>query len=552
MDKQPAIARILQQGIDAHRRGEIDQATACYIQVIEHDPTHAEALYLAGIIACQKGDYSAADVLLEASIRSRPGFAPAHAAHGVALRLSGRSGKALEAYDQTLQLDPKHVDTYFNRANLHKELGNFEQALRDYNFVVGMNPHHAGAYRNRALLHFKRYRLQEAIADFDNAISSAPENPENYSDRGLALQRAKQFELAMQSYNQALQLDKNCVSAHSNRAMLNLLQGNFDAGWEENEWRWQSAPLRDDPGQCRPRTGKRWNGQESLAGKSILVFAEQGLGDTLQFCRYVKHVAALGAKVVLEVPAALGEILSSLQGVDTLINGSNAEPDCDYHIPTMSLPHALRATVRSIPAEIPYIAATASKVESWTDKLRERQNTRVGLVWSSGFRPDLPERWQDNHARRNIPLSQIAALNVPNIDFFSLQKGEPAESEVVQRMAEWWPTPNFFNYTGEFQDFSDTAALIENLDLVISVDTATAHLAGAMGKPVWILVRNDACWRWLLDRTTSPWYPTARLYRQKEFGEWQQVIDEVRKDLIGFASASPCGARTRPLKPGCS
>jgi hypothetical protein len=275
-----------------------------------------------------------------------------------------------------------------------------------------------------------------------------------------------------------------------------------------------------------------WLGEQSLVGKTILLHAEQGLGDTLQFCRYVPLVAKLGAKVILEVQRPLFKLLQNLEGVSQIVALGDMLPAFDYQCPLMSLPLAFKTEIESIPNQVPYIHAPPIRVEYWKTKLPAHQKLKVGLVWNGGFRPNQPELWSLN-ARRNIPLAKIAQINVPGIDFYSLQKGEPAESELIQSGNQYWDSSNFYNFAGELNDFSDTAALIANLDLVISVDTSTAHLAAAMGKPVWLLNRFDTCWRWLIDREDSPWYPTIKIYQQEKMGDWDKVLQRVKKDLQG-------------------
>jgi hypothetical protein len=263
------------------------------------------------------------------------------------------------------------------------------------------------------------------------------------------------------------------------------------------------------------------------------------LGDRIQFCRYAKLVADLGATVIFETESQLKDLLGSLDGVAQVVERGNALPDFDYHCPLLSLPRAFRTTLSSIPAHVPYIKSNVGKVVYWKEQLGERKTKlRVGLVWSGGFRPNRPELWSANN-RRNIPLAALAPLKHLDIQFYSLQKGQPAESELTELTAGDWNGPDIIDFTCQLHDFSDTAALIENLDLVIAVDTSTSHLAGALGKPVWILNRRDSCWRWLLGRNDSPWYPTVRLYRQRAPGDWDDVVQRVRIDLmqlIGGAS----------------
>jgi hypothetical protein len=312
------------------------------------------------------------------------------------------------------------------------------------------------------------------------------------------------------------------------------LAGEYARGWADYEWRWQDGNswiVNEKRNFAQPL----WLGQEPLSGKTIFLQSEQGYGDTIQFCRYVKPVSDLGARVILEVQKPLSTLLQNLDGLAQLVVPGETLPAFDYYCPLMSLPLAMGTTLSNVPARVPYIAISDERRRLWRQKVGERRGLRVGLVWSGGFRPDQPELWSVNE-RRNVPLAKFAPLGHPSAEFYSLQLGQPAISELAESMAHRWDGPQVRDLTSEIHDFGDTAALIEQLDLVISVDTSTAHLAGALGKPVWILNRFDACWRWLLDRDDSPWYPTARLYRQDRPGDWDSVLERVRCDLWRWAA----------------
>jgi hypothetical protein len=254
------------------------------------------------------------------------------------------------------------------------------------------------------------------------------------------------------------------------------------------------------------------------------------LGDSIQFCRFVTQVAALGANVILEVPKALYRLFLSLNGVAHLVVQGDPLPPFDCVCPLLCLPLALKITLGEVRMTVPYLCPRAERVTYWREKLGARTRPRVGLVWSGGLRPDQPELKAVNE-RRNIPLTQLASLKHSGIEFYSLQKGQPAEGELAALRAARWDGPEILDHTQELADFEETAALIEQLDLVIAVDTSTAHLAGALGKPVWLLNRFDSCWRWLLERSDSPWYPSLRLYRQATRGDWEGVVRRVRTDL---------------------
>ena len=339
------------------------------------------------------------------------------------------------------------------------------------------------------------------------------------------MQRADE---ARACFDRAIALDASLVEAHCHRAYVSLLLGDWVTGWQSYEWRAQHRPSRI---ARRNFSVPRWTQNDPLLGKTILVHSEQGLGDTLQFCRFVRYLADRGAHVVFETQRPLLALLQTLSGVGQLIAAGDDLPDFDFHCPLMSLPLELGITeAHLLESPAPYLAADPDKSQQWTRRLGARRRPRVGLVWSGGFRPEQPELWS-THERRNISLAQICTLNTPGVDFFSLQKGEPAESQVLADIGRYWAGENFFNYAAELRDFTDTAALVANLDLVISVDTSTAHLAAAMGKPVWLLNRFDTCWRWQLHRRDSPWYPNLTVFRQTAAADWSKPLQQIRGGL---------------------
>ena len=313
---------------------------------------------------------------------------------------------------------------------------------------------------------------------------------------------------------------------------MKLLLGNYEEGWELHELRWKTDALKV---VNRSYQQPLWLGKESLIGKTILIWAEQGLGDTIQFCRYIKMVSDLGARVIFEVQEPLLQSLWKLEGVSELIPLGKQASNFDFHCPLLSLPLAFKTTVDTIPNRVPYINPDQKKIAYWKAKLGEKQNLRVGLVWSGGVRLNQPETLSVNQ-RRNIPLSALETLNLPNIDIYSLQKGSEAETELATLQSSRWDGPHIIDFTNELLDYSDTAALISNLDLVISVDTSVVHMTGAIGKPIWILNRFDTCWRWFVDRSDSPWYPTAKIFNQSSNGDWGSVVGNVRSKLIELAT----------------
>ncbi|HEX3989780.1 MAG TPA: O-linked N-acetylglucosamine transferase, partial [Acetobacteraceae bacterium] len=308
-----------------------------------------------------------------------------------------------------------------------------------------------------------------------------------------------------------------------------ILLGNLPAGLQLHERRWELLKGEFQPKSTQPV----WLGETCIAGKVLYLHREQGLGDTLQFCRYATMAARAGAQVILEVESTLVRPISSLQGVTRVIAEDDPVPDHDLRCPIMSLPLAFGTTIETIPAEIPYLHADPADAEMWRDRLRGIEGKKVGLVWAGASRTGLGAGVVAADRRRSIALARLAPVtSVSGCTFFSLQLGAAAEQtkQAPAGMA-------LRDHTGELSDFADTAALVDNLDLVISVDTSTAHLAGAMGKPVWLLNRFDTCWRWFLEREDSPWYPTMRIFRQPYPGDWDHVIRSVASALREFVAA---------------
>ena len=316
---------------------------------------------------------------------------------------------------------------------------------------------------------------------------------------------------------------------HLNAGLCRLLIGDFARGWQEHEWRWKTAQLKADE---RDFPQPLWLGVDDIAGKTILLHAEQGLGDTLQFCRYVPRVVERGARVILWVPITLRELMCTLPCAVQVVSHGDPLPAFDLHCPLLSLPLAFGTRLETIPSQTPYLSAADNKRNAWRDHLGRHERPRVGLAWAGDPRKHLPGANRIDR-QRSLPFDQLAPiLEVRGCEFYSLQKGD----DVVAQLHDSALPHGVVDWSAEFHDFSDTAALIANLDLIITVDTAVAHLAGALGKPVWLLNRYNTCWRWLLDREDSPWYPTARLFRQDATRDWAAVIARAAAALQDYVN----------------
>ncbi|OLL32556.1 sulfotransferase [Burkholderia sp. SRS-W-2-2016] len=567
------LDHLLRQAVALQQNGALAEAEELYREILELKPKHADALRWLGELALQGGRLPEGVELLKKTLAVNPKQPAAHSNLAYALNGLQRHDEALASAERALALQPKFPDALNNRGNAQAALNRPLDALASFDRALALAPEFAVAWNNRACVLRDLGRYTDALESCDQALALQPNYPDAWSNRGNALgdlnqpQEAErcyrralelapgfvdawnnlglaqvdlnQRDDALASYERALQLNPAAVETHWNQALCLLQMGRFEAGWREYEWRWERS---------RIRAGKRefaqplWLGDFPLDGKTILLHAEQGLGDTLQFCRYAPLVAKLGAKVVLEVPGALLRLIKTLDGVDQLVEAGQPLPPFDCHCPLLSLPLAFRTNEASIPAATPYLFADPVAVEEWRGRLDANATSsgrqlKVGLVWAGENRAHVAELRKID-ARRSLTFERFAPLlDVPNVRFFSVQKGmaapQLAASELRERVAD---------YTDELRDFADTAALVANLDLVISVDTSTAHLAGALATPVWVLNRFDTCWRWLLARSDTPWYPHARLFRQPALGDWDSVIEAVRDALSELNTAHAGGA----------
>jgi tetratricopeptide (TPR) repeat protein len=513
---------------------QFESALASYDRAVAIKSNYAEAYYNRGLALQALKQHESALTSYDRAIAIKPDYADAYSNRGIALRELKQFEAALASHDRAIATKSDCAEAHCNRGVVLKDMRRFEAALAGYDRAIAIKPEYAEAHTNRGVVLKELGRFEAALASHNQAVAIKPDCAEAYSNRGVLLYELKQLDAALASYNQAIAIKADYARAHENRAYAFLLNGDLANGWSDYEWRSKN----DDGSSCvqlEDFSKPLWLGKESIAGKTILLHGEQGLGDRIQFCRYAKLVADLGATVVLEAEGQLKDLFASVHGVTHVVERGGALPHFDYQCPLLSLPLAFKTTLSTIPAEVPYLKSSPEKIRHWAEVLGERTKLRVGLVWSGGFRPNQPELTSIN-GRRNIPLTKLASLNHPDIEFYSLQKGQPAESELAGLIAAHWDGPRLVDFTSQLHDFSDTAALMEHLDLVISVDTSTAHLAGALAKPVWILNRFDTCWRWLLDGTDSPWYPTVTLYRQQTAGDWDGVVERVRNDLIRLAT----------------
>lgn len=516
--------------------GQPEAALASFEHALRLDSSHAFALNGCGNALLELGEAARALGCFDRALPQLPQAAWLHANRATALASLGKAAEALVASDAAIANEADNVAAHHARGDALQDLRRFDESVAAYDRALALDPARPRTWCNRARALVCLNRWVEAVAGYDRTLELADtpavsgvriNRPEVCVNRGSALHFLCRLDAAQDSFRSALRVQPEHPEAHANLAQSLLLSGDLANGWREYEWRWSARK-----GEARRHTSHPlWLGEPSLAGKTILLHAEQGLGDTLQFCRYATILAAGGARVILEVQESLHALLKTVAGVAEVIPRGAPLPPFDYQCPLLSLPLACGTTLANIPGQPPYLRADAEKARYWRARIGQSEKLRVGLVWSGGFIQNRPDHWAVS-VRRNVPLRSLRSLREPGIEFYSLQKGQPAESEWAQLRSQHWDGPGLIDWTAELRDFADTAALVENLDLVIAVDTSTAHLAGALGKPVWILNRFDTCWRWLLDRADSPWYPTARLYRQSTPGTWDDAIERLRGDLL--------------------
>ncbi len=440
-----------------------------------------------------------------------------HYNRGVALQESARLDEALAAYETAIALKPDLVEAHNNRGNVLAGLNRRDEALASYGRAIVLRPDFAEAHDNRGVTLYELGRYDEALASHERALTLKPDRPAALNNRANALHALKRHDEALASYGRAIALDPDYAEARWNEGLARLRLGDFRGGWSKYEWGWKTGHR----GMERRFAQPRWTGAEPLAGKTLLLHAEQGLGDAIQFARYAPLAAAAGARIVIEAHPSLAALLSGIPNVNAVVNRGRPLPAFDLHCPLLSLPLAFGTGLDTIPARVPYLDAPEARRARWKARLPRAERMRVGLVWSGRDRPD---------PGRSMALAQLAPLlDLPGVQFVSLQKDVRDSDEAALRAR-----PGLLHLGQALADFADTAAVVEQLDLVISIDTAAAHLAGALGKPVWILLPFLADWRWLLDRDDSPWYPTARLFRQDGPQRWDAVVARVRDALAGL------------------
>jgi tetratricopeptide (TPR) repeat protein len=516
---KPGIATMLSaRGQTLVDLGRLNEALGAFNEAIAIQPDLAEAVYNSAVALERLNRAEEAIGRCERLLTIEPRHARAHACRGNALLQLKRYDDALASYERALEIEPGASEVQCNRGTALRYLKRFDDALQSYDAAIAANDNFAEAWTNRSNVLQDLHRYDEAMSTLDRAMALRPDHATNWFNRGNLHYEMGHEREALAAYDRAIGLNADYVDAHFARASLYLIQGDFTRGWAEYEWRLRDSLLSR---HYRPFAQPLWRGDEPLDGKTILLHAEQGFGDTLQFCRYASHLAEQGARVVLEVQPALKSLMASLAGPAQVLAKGEPLPAFDYQIPLLSLPFAFRTDLTNIPQQVPYLRADPQRVQAWAETLGEKRRPRIGLAWSGN-----PEHRNDHN--RSIDFALFAPLFELDVEWISLQKIVREHEEPLLANA---PVRRFDDDLG---DFADTAALMQSLDLVLSVDSAVAHLAGALGRPLWLLLPDPPEWRWMRDRQDSPWYPGARLFRQPVPGQWTSVIDAVRTAVGGI------------------
>ncbi len=500
-------------------QGNLDAALACYRRAIELDPNDAEAQNGLGAVLDRQGNQAAAIAYYRRATELKPDFAVAHSNLGNLFWKKGDLDAAGECYRRSVELKPEDAEAQSGLGAVCEGLGNLDAAAACYRRALELRPNYAVAQSNLGGVFWKKGDIEAAADCYRRALELKPDFAEAHSNLGAMLERQGDPGQAIVCYRRAIEFMPEHVEAHFNLAHALLQTGHFAEGWLEYEWRWKQAGISEPaPVPLRPR----WTGS-ALAGRTILLRSEQGMGDHLHFVRYAELLKQRGAMVAVECPPPVASLLATCSGVDRVVAAGQPLGDFDVYLPLLSVPRILETSLDNIPGEVPYLRPNAQLIEIWKEQLAGDGAFRIGIAWQGSATHKL------NHIR-SIPLAYFAGIvRMPGVRAYSLQMGPGREQ--LAAVAEHWPVIDLGDRLG---DFENTAAIVQNLDLVITCDSAPAHLAGALGSRVWVALSFGPDWRWMLDRTDSPWYPTMRLFRQSQPGDWQGVFQRIETELAAL------------------
>lgn len=477
------IQKMFNEAIKFHQTGKLNEAKELYEKILKINPNHSDALHLLGLI----------------------------------FNSLNQKDKAVEFITKAISI-LKYEVYYFNLATVFQEQNKIEEAIDMYEKAISINPNYEKAYYNLGRAFQEQNKLHKAITMYEKAISINFNYYGAYNNLSILYRAQNRLDEAIVMHEKAIAINPNYAEAHYwNKSLIYLSKGDLKEGFELYECRWQ----QDVSLLKRNFTQPLWLGKDSLNGKTILVHSEQGLGDTLQFCRYIPMVVKLNVKVIFEVEKPLLPLLKQIEGVVEFIIKGETLPSFDYHCPLLSLPHAFNTTLETIPPVLSNIKISEDKINYWKEKLKNISKPKIGLVWNGN-----PEHKNDHN--RSLSLDKLINFLPKEFEYISLQKEIRTEDKSVLENS------NISFFGNELNDFEDTSALIQNVDLVVSVDTSVAHLAGTLNKKTFVLLPFSPDWRWMLNRDDSPWYPSVKLFRQKEIANWDSVLKELNDSINSF------------------
>jgi tetratricopeptide (TPR) repeat protein len=520
------VAALFDQAVALFRGGRLAEAKRIARRILADQPKHAQALHLLGVALSQQGNHTEGLRFIDAAMHIEGQSASIYNSRGNVLVALQRFDEAVASYDKAIALTPDYAEAFCNRGGALQELKRFDEALASYNKAIALRPDSAEAFCNRGLALQELKRFDEALASYDKAIALTPDYAEAFYSRGAVLQQLKRLDEALASYDKGIALKPDYADGYRNRALARLLMGRYREGWSDYEWR---SEAKDSPSKRPNIKAPTWQG-EDLSGRHLLVFSEQGLGDVIQFVRYLPLLPKREGKITFLVPAKLTRLLRpSIQAVE-IVSTLNEVHHLDLQVALISLPYRFDTELSSIPNKVPYLKAEPELAARWSARIGVHC-FKIGIAWQGNPSGTIDEG-------RSIPLQEFVPLSrIPGVRLISLQKHvgldqladlpKDVEIEILDDDFDSGPDA-----------FIDTAAVMTSLDLIITADTSIAHLAGALGRPTWAALKQVPDWRWLLDREDCPWYPTVRLFRQPRRDDWASVFARINQELKSLFNAS--------------
>jgi tetratricopeptide (TPR) repeat protein len=524
----PEAEALFNQAMTLYQSGQPVRALECFDSVLAQRPNAPFVHFYRGLALHDLRKFELAVASYDRAIALKPDMAEAHSNRGNALQELKRLQEAVASYDRAITLKPDFASAYSNRAFALLSLKMLDEALASADRALELQPDFARAYINRGSILAQLDRQHEALASYDAALKLAPDGADIYFARGLVLMELKRLDEASASYDRAIALAPDYAEAYWGKSHVSLLQGDYEEGWKLDEWRMKSAMYKyTDKKYPKPRwLGKAAPDPQKKPG-TLLIYSEAGQGDAIQYCRYIPLLKEQGIKAVFEVQPSLARLMSTLDADVIVVERNKPQPEHDQCTPVGSLPLAFGTTFSTIPAKFPYLHADSEKLKRWQDKMGNKTKPRIGLAWSGQVNRRIDSSSAKN---RSIPLHLLKPVLELPFEFHSLQKDiRPEDAATLMELG------NIRDHRADLNDFSDTAALAGNLDLVVTIDTSVAHLAGAIGRKIWVMLPFCVDYRWTPEGTATPWYPGATLFRQPAAGDWNSVVSEIVDQLKKLA-----------------